>query len=220
MVAFLGSVLRGVQVVPIDFRSFAQLVERIQREVQARLLVHGDSLNPESGGLESLTFDSVAGIEPRDSVSVVDVVPDDVIEIVYTSGTTGNPKGLFTDTEISAPTWIRFCMRSTNTRAMLVRSYARPFQPIRFLNLLPLSHMFGQAAGLFVPMLLGGSVVFMAELHPKAIIKCLRRERVSVLVSVPRVVENLKSEIHRTLGRLPEPVQLRGVSGVAWRCWS
>ena len=69
-------------------------------------------------------------------------------------------------------------------------------------------------------MLLGGSVVFMAELHPKAIIKCLRRERVSVLVSVPRVVENLKSEIHRTLGRLPEPVQLRGVSGVAWRWWS
>jgi len=121
VVAFLGSVLRGVQVVPIDFRSFAQLVERIQREVQSRLLVHGDSLNPESGGLESLTFDSVAGIEPRDSVSVVDVVPDDVIEIVYTSRL-GNLKGLFTDTEISVPTWIRFCMRSTNTRAMLVRS--------------------------------------------------------------------------------------------------
>ena len=214
VVAFWGSVVRGVQVVPIDFRSSAQFLRRIQQEVQAKLLVHGDSLSPEPGTLESLSFDSLGGIEPRDRVPVADVVPDDVVEIVYTSGTTGEPKGVV--------------HRHRNICANLnpflheidkYKGYARPFQPIRFLNLLPLSHMFGQAAGLFVPMLLGGSVVFMAELHPKAIIKCLRRERVSVLVSVPRVVENLKSEIHRTFGRLPEPVQLQGVPGAAWRWW-
>ncbi len=214
VVAFWGSVARGVQVVPIDFRSSVQLVKRIQQEVQAKLLIHGDSLNPESAMLECLPFDSVGRIEPRERIPVVDLVPDDVVEIVYTSGTTGEPKGVV--------------HRHRNICANLnpflheirkYESYARPFQPIRFLNLLPLSHMFGQAAGLFVPMLLGGSVVFMAELHPKAIIECLRRERVSVLVSVPRVVENLKNEILRTFGRLPGPVPLRGLPGVAWRWW-
>ncbi len=214
VVAFWGSVVRGVQVVPIDFRSSAQFVKRIQEEVQAKLLVHGDSLNPEPETLGCLSFDSLGRIEPRDQIPFVDLVPDDVVEIVYTSGTTGEPKGVV--------------HRHRNICANLnpflheinkYESYARPFQPIRFLNLLPLSHMFGQAAGLFVPMLLGGSVVFMAELHPKAIIQCLRRERVSVLVSVPRVVENLKNEILRTFGDLPGPVQLRGIPGVLLRWW-
>ena len=214
VVAFWGSVVRGVQVVPIDFRSSAQFLKRIQQEVHAKLLVHGDSLSPESGTLECLPFDSLGGIEPRDRVPVVDVVPDDVVEIVYTSGTTGEPKGVVHRHR-------NLCANLNPFRHEInkYKSYARPFQPIRFLNLLPLSHMFGQAAGLFVPMLLGGSVVFMAELHSKAIIECIRRERVSVLVSVPRVVENLKGEIHRTFGRLPEPAQLRGVVGVAWRWW-
>ena len=214
VVAFWGSLVRGVQVVPIDFRSSAQFVKRIQQEVQAKLLVHGDSLNPESETLECLPFDSVGRIEPRGRIPVVDLVPDDVVEIVYTSGTTGEPKGVVHRHRNICANLNPFLHEITK-----YESYARPFQPIRFLNLLPLSHMFGQAAGLFVPMLLGGSVVFMAELHPKAIIECLRRERVSVLVSVPRVVENLKNEIHRTFGHLPGPVQLKGLSGVAWRWW-
>jgi acyl-CoA synthetase (AMP-forming)/AMP-acid ligase II len=57
VVAFWGSVVRGVQVVPIDFRSSARFVKRIQEEVQAKLLVHGDSLNPAPETPECLPFD-------------------------------------------------------------------------------------------------------------------------------------------------------------------
>ena len=38
------------------------------------------------------------------------------------------------------------------------RKYARPFSPIRFLNLLPLSHMFGQSMATFIPPMLAGTV--------------------------------------------------------------
>jgi long-chain acyl-CoA synthetase len=71
--------------------------------------------------------------------------------------------------------------------------------PLRFLNLLPLSHVFGQFLGMFLPPLLGGTVIFQDELKPSEVVNTIRRERVSVLVSVPRVLQSLKQKIERDL---------------------
>ncbi len=70
---------------------------------------------------------------------------------------------------------------------------------MRFLNLLPLSHVFGQFLGMFLPPLLGGTVIFQDELKPSEIVETIRRERVSVLVSVPRVLQSLKQKVERDL---------------------
>ncbi|MGB8989769.1 MAG: AMP-binding protein, partial [Candidatus Sulfotelmatobacter sp.] len=67
------------------------------------------------------------------------------------------------------------------------------------LNLLPLSHVFGQFLGMFLPPLLGGTVIFQEELKPSEIMSTIRRERVSVLVTVPRVLLSLKQKIERDL---------------------
>ena len=77
--------------------------------------------------------------------------------------------------------------------------YERWVHPLRFLNLLPLSHVFGQFLGMFLPPLLGGTVIFQEELKPSEIMSTIRRERVSVLVSVPRVLQSLKQKIERDL---------------------
>jgi long-chain acyl-CoA synthetase len=77
--------------------------------------------------------------------------------------------------------------------------YERWVHPVRFLNLLPLSHVFGQFLGMFLPPLLGGTVIFQEELKPSEIVNTVRRERVSVLVSVPRVLQSLKQKIERDL---------------------
>lgn len=77
--------------------------------------------------------------------------------------------------------------------------YERLVHPIRFLNLLPLSHVFGQFLGLFLPPLLGGTVVFQEELKPSEVIGTIKRERISVLVSVPRMLQSLKQKIERDL---------------------
>jgi long-chain acyl-CoA synthetase len=85
--------------------------------------------------------------------------------------------------------------------------YERWVHPVRFLNLLPLSHVFGQFLGMFLPPLLGGTVIFQEELKPSEIVNTIRRERVSVLVTVPRVLQSLKQTIERDLedgGRLAE----------------
>jgi len=69
--------------------------------------------------------------------------------------------------------------------------------PIRFLNLLPLSHVFGQFLGIFLPPLLGGTVVFENTFNPTEVMATIRRERVSVLVAVPRMIESLQQKIER-----------------------
>src|ERR1019366_7187597 len=77
--------------------------------------------------------------------------------------------------------------------------YERLVHPIRFLNLLPLSHVFGQFLGIFLPPLLGGTVGFETTFNPTEVMATIRRERVSVLVAVPRMIESLKQKIERDL---------------------
>jgi long-chain acyl-CoA synthetase len=77
--------------------------------------------------------------------------------------------------------------------------YERLVHPVRFLNLLPLSHVFGQFLGIFLPQLMGGAVIFHNVLNPGEVIRVIRRERVSVLVAVPRMLQSLKEKIERDL---------------------
>ena len=77
--------------------------------------------------------------------------------------------------------------------------YERIFHPLRFLNLLPLSHVFGQFLGIFLPQLLAATVIFQDTLNPAEVLQVIKRERVSVVVAVPRLMESLKDKIERDL---------------------
>ena len=214
VIVFWSCVSQGVQVVPVDSTSSPELVERIQDKVQARLLVHGREVRPETS-VERLSFRDLAALKPRsETLPQVRLEPDDPVEIVFTSGTTGSPKGVIHRHR-------NICANLTPFAREIARyrKYARPFQPVRFLNLLPLSHMFGQSAGLFIPLILGGGVVFMSELHPGAILDCIRRHRVSVLVSVPRVLTSLERRIRKQVQVSAGRVTRRGLPGVAVRWW-
>ena len=77
--------------------------------------------------------------------------------------------------------------------------WERFVHPLRFLDLVPVSHVFGQFMGVWIPPLLGGCVYFQDSLNPSEIISTIRHERVSVLVAVPRVLEALQGKIERDL---------------------
>ena len=63
---------------------------------------------------------------------------------------------------------------------------------------------------MFLPPLLGGTVVFQETLKPSDVLHTIRREHISVLVTVPRVLQSLKEKIERDLSAEPPP---RSVSG-------
>ena len=90
------------------------------------------------------------------------------------------------------------------------RRSERLFHPVRFLEMLPLSHVFGQFMGMFIPTLIGGTVHFQDSFKPTDIVAIIKRERISVLVAVPRVVESLKNKMRDDLGALIEKNWDRG----------
>jgi long-chain acyl-CoA synthetase len=96
---------------------------------------------------------------------------------------------------------------------------AAPFQPIRILNLLPLSHMFGQSMSLFIPSLLGGSCLFVSGAGINSSVDAIRRERVSVLVCVPRLLTQLADSLQHRLDLSKRRIRTSGVLGVAERWW-
>ena len=188
---FWACLARGVQVVPLDHQSSADFVSRIVDQTGARLLVHGGAASPVSGA-ECFAIESLNGLTIGPRFRPTPVSGSDVVQIMYTSGTTAEPKGVI-------HLHRNICTNLDPIREEIDRykKWATPFQPIRILDLLPLSHMFGQSMGLFIPLLLEGSAVFMAGLHPALIRQAVRRERISVLACVPRILDSLRMDAER-----------------------
>ncbi len=212
--AFWGCVARGVDVVPVDYRSSPELVERIQNEVQARLIVTGDAVESKGFGIAQLPALEIAALPASQDFAPSEASPDDVVEIVYTSGTTGEPLGV-----VHRHHNICANLSPIQTEMRKYEKWAHPFQPVRILDLLPLSHLFGQSLGIFIPPLLGGAAVFMSEMHAAAILDTVRRERISVLVSVPKLLINLEHEVERRLDPPNVPAKRKGIPGILERWW-
>lgn len=211
---FWGLIARGAVAVPVDYRSSGDLVRRIQAEVSARLLVFGGEVDADAFDLPKMPMREVEALTTGRDWEPAGVSPDDIVEIVYTSGTTGEPKGVV--------------HRHRNICANLTpigrgidpyRGWMRPFQPIRLLDMLPLSHMFGQSLGLFIPPMIGGSAVFSSEIAPGAVADTIREQRVSVLVAVPKLAQNLENDVQRKFAIEPRPSRFRGVPAIAGRWW-
>ena len=187
IIALWGCLLEGVVAVPIDYRSSPEFVERIEAIVQARAILIGDEValpeNPKIWKLASL-------IDGHGDAPAVPITKDQIAEIIFTSGATAEPKGvLITHRNILAN------IVPVEGEVKKYLRYARPFHPIRFLNLLPLSHMFGQAMATFIPPMLPGVVIFMRGFNPNEILRQIRTRRVSVLVSVPQILEILREHL-------------------------
>lgn len=192
--AFLGCVLRGVVVVPIDHGSTLEFAERVAREVKAKLTFRAQA-HPEVASIPSLSFESLAEvISSRDASSYPSpqLSRQDTLEIIFTSGTTAEPRGVV----ISHGNILANIERLEQEILKYLR-YEWLVHPIRFLNLLPLSHVFGQMLGVFIPPMLHGIAVFTDSLKPSDLVDTIRQERVSVLVAVPRFIESLQREVER-----------------------
>jgi long-chain acyl-CoA synthetase len=194
--ACFGCMLRGVVIVPLDRHSATDFVARVQKQVSAKLLLTDETVAGAADlPLPRLRLDDLGEHIARHATQPFrpeNISEDDLIEIIFTSGTTAEPKGV--------------CITHRNFLANLeplareiakYRRWERLVHPIRFLSLLPLSHIFGQFMGIFVPQLLGGEVYFRESLNPSEIIETVHRHRISVIITFPRMLETLREKIER-----------------------
>jgi len=173
-IAFYGCILSGAVAIPIDAGFSAEFVARVKEKTGARLTITDETFP----ALESLP--AATDFEPAPAAR------DDLAEIVFTSGTIAEPRGvMITHGNLLAN------LEPVNREIQRYRWMAWPFSPIRFVSLIPLSHLFGQVMGLFIPQLLAGTVIFPESQSPAFIAATIRQRRASVMVSVPQQLEAL-----------------------------
>src|ERR1700678_3565494 len=199
IVVFFGCLLRGAVTVPIDRGSTAEFAARVAREVNAKLIFQTRALTDAGLAENSIILESLSEHTERRDTSPYPAPPlsrQDTLEIIFTSGTTAEPRGV-----VISHANVLANIEPIEREIQKYLRYERIFHPLRFLNMLPLSHVFGQMLGIFIPPILGATTIFSESLNPANLVQTIRRERVSVLVAVPRLIESMQKEIERGLER-------------------
>ncbi len=213
---YYGAMRAGLIIVPLDLRMSPDAVEGIVRASGARQLIIGtgrDAPDPREAGLaafptttvEALTADPDATF-PADWEAQLDEwrrpAATDVFELVFTSGTTGTPKGV---------------MLAHENVVASIETFHRIVPPMehRLVSLLPLSHLLEQAVGLFYALSVGADILYVRSRNPRVIFDALRDHRVTSMVVVPQVLDLFWSAIEREVikrGRATAFARLQAVA--------
>jgi long-chain acyl-CoA synthetase len=221
--AFFGCVLRGVLVVPLDSSGGTEFARRVIAETRPRLLAGDRALLSRlafrlDDDVPRISFEEFASALPKPPLEAAlqepSLGPDTPLQILFTSGTTAEPKGIVhTHRNVIASLEPIECEMQKYLR------YERIVHPLRFLHTLPLSHVFGQFMGLWIPPLMAAEVHFESRLQASRLLELIRRYRISVLASVPRVLDLLRTELEARIPHLDERLEASQGQGLGRRWW-
>jgi long-chain acyl-CoA synthetase len=226
--AFWGCLMRGAVAVPLDDSSTPEFAARVARDADVKFallsrskqgllpailsLVLEDFLTPVPPAPPKIDLTSVprASVQNRqvrlllsaEPIADQPVTREQVAEILFTSGTTSEPRGVvLTHGNFLAN------LEPLERGIEPYRKYERWVHPVRFVSVVPLSHVFGQFMGVFVPPLLGSTVVFENSALPSDILRTIKRERATALIAVPRMLDSVRSALERE------------IDAKGWRTW-
>lgn len=203
----------GAIIVPLDLRMAQDVVLRICARTRPTLVLAGRDVSHDqvhalgvpalavsAEGLCDATQDAGASVE-------TDVLPDApspdaACEILYTSGTTGDPKGVV----------LTHRQMVHNVRAVTDRSGMRRE---RALALIPFSHMYGQMVPLLYGVVTGSQVTFLAKVSPDDLLEALRRDRITAITTVPALLTLMLHRIDSEAERQGRLGQLRRARAIA-----
>ena len=199
---YFGAMRAGLVIVPLDLRMAPDAIERIARRADAKRLIVGsgrDAPDPADAGLADIAMTRLDTLTaepdetfPADWESQLAAwrrpEPADVVELVFTSGTTGTPKGVI--------------LAHDNVIAS-VGAMHRVVPPLdhRVVSLLPLSHLLEQAVALFYALDVGASIRYVRSRNPRVIFEAIRDHRTTSMVVVPQVLELFWTAVEREVER-------------------
>ncbi len=186
--AFLGVAHLGAVAVPLDVRHTVDFGHKIVDQTGAKLVIASRQTEASARalGLPIVWIESLPDLARRsEPLPPAPVEAATLAEIVFTSGTTGEPKGAMLT---------HGNLMSCATAMCRVMSISADD---RLLSVLPLSHLYEQVLGFMGPLVVGASVVYPVSRQPAVLIRTFRDFRVSMLLIVPQGLQLLTSAIER-----------------------
>jgi long-chain acyl-CoA synthetase len=174
---YLAILKLGAIAVPLDTNYSAEQVTTIVRNAGAKLIFVADTLtaNALDAGIElkNLHFEPNA-LEPLEPLERLEPVGGDVAVILYTSGTTSDPKGVvLTHANLLAERDAAFAVVKVSERDAV-------------LGVLPLFHSLAQLANLLLPFAVGARVVYLEAINSTELLRALSERKITILACVPQ----------------------------------
>jgi long-chain acyl-CoA synthetase len=199
---YFGAMRAGLVLVPLDLRMTADAIAGVVASAEPRRLILGtgrDAPDPAAVGLTAFPTTTVADLVadpddalPGDWAATVEVWPrprpEDVWDLIFTSGTTGTPKGV---------------MVAHDNLLATIGAIGHVIPPLehRVVSVLPLSHLFEQAIGLIYALSVGADILYVRSRNPRVLFEALRAHRVTSMIVVPQVLDLFWSAIEREADR-------------------
>jgi long-chain acyl-CoA synthetase len=193
---YFGAMRAGLVLVPLDLRMSTDAIQGIVTRAEPRRLILGtgpDAPDPASAGLADFPTTSVDALVadlPNERTALDEVAawpaprPADVWDLIFTSGTTGTPKGV---------------MVAHDNLLATMTAINRVIPPLehRVVSVLPLSHLFEQAIGLIYALSVGADILYVRSRNPRVLFAALQAHRVTSMIVVPQVLDLFWSAIER-----------------------
>ena len=192
VITLLACLRMGIIVVPLDLRSPLDYVSKVILQTQPKIAFIS-RFTPDYEWQKDVSLVNLETYENQyislHPTPTANVSPDDIAEIMFTSGTTGEPKGVI--------------LTHLNLVSNLIGTIERikPNPNSRLMSVLPLSHMFEQMGGLFVALYYGSSITYATSRQPAALTKLLKERKITTLLIVPQGLELLMNSIFREAER-------------------
>lgn len=174
---FLSSLWSGITFIPADPRSHFETVEHYIKQMNPKVLIVSKFLKPfvETKTSKTLILEEIfEGLEGKKGSTATSL--DDIAEIVYTSGSSGDPKGvILTQKNIY----------SQIEQSLKILPTLNRYETV---SVLPLSHIFEQIYGLLLPICKGGTINYIERVNPLTIRKELKLTRSTYLILVPQIL--------------------------------
>jgi long-chain acyl-CoA synthetase len=205
-IAFLAALRLGAILVPLEANYAADFAQKIAERTRAsaaivssQTLARAQALGLPLHQMEVVT-DLARQCAPLEKAALTG---DDLAEVVFTSGTTGDPKGAM------------LTHRNILSNAIAATQIFPIGPKMRLLSFLPLSHMFEQLGGFFCVLLAGASVIYPTSRQPAVVRRTFKERKVSMVLITPAVVKSLMLAIERSAeaqGKKELFEKLRGVA--------
>ncbi len=201
VVAYLGCLFSGVILVPLDFASSENFILKIIKTTNSKLLITSNLKIIGNLGLKLIKTNDLKNIKNINASKINvenlfeilkklkkkkinnNIKDKNLVQILYTSGTTGNPKG------------VMLTHNNLYENITAISKVIKLTHKDKSLSVLPLSHVFEQVCGFLYFQINGASITYMKSRRGSEIINLFQKEKINLMLTVPALLIIFKNKI-------------------------